>query len=80
MVVNFCTYAIVKFNLFENFIPIQYVVLGSVECVLGMRSIFELGLQVLECEKNVSKNGIVGFEIWKTKLKPRPKELKQKKK
>jgi hypothetical protein len=44
-----------------------------------MRSIFELGLQVLECEKNVSKNRIVGFEIWKTKLKPRPKELKQKK-
>jgi hypothetical protein len=44
-----------------------------------MRSIFKLGLQVLECEKNVSKNGIVGFEIWKTKLKPRPKELKQKK-
>jgi hypothetical protein len=40
--------------------------------------IFELCLQVLECERNVSKNGIVGFEIWKTELKPRPKEPKQK--
>lgn len=47
--------------------------------MLGIRPIFELGLQVFECEKNVSKHRIVGFEIWKTKLKPRPKELKKKK-
>lgn len=44
---------------------------------LELDPIFELGLQVFEWEKNVSKNEIVGFEIWKTKLKPRPKELKQ---
>ncbi len=80
ILINCWTYTYLCFNLLENFVHIQSLVLGNVWYVHETTFSFELGVEVLEFEKMYYKLELKGLKIWNklaqtlTPMKP-PKKI-----